>query len=121
METKPSNRRLSKTQEDKLRRQWEQEQLWRWRRDEEARWHEEEARRWEEGEYYRRIEEERFWEEEQRRRYEGDFMEWSDRSSSHPPSGGVPPRLMDAPMVRTSFKTDIKFTLDLSLKLSLET
>ncbi|XP_031553484.1 zinc finger RNA-binding protein-like [Actinia tenebrosa] len=105
VETKPSNRRLSKTQEDKLRRQWEQENLWRWRRDEEARWHEEEARRWEEGEYLRRMEEERFWEEEHRRRYEGDFMEWSDRTlpGSHAPTGGVPPRLMDAPMPRPRF------------------
>ncbi|CAH3034416.1 unnamed protein product [Pocillopora meandrina] len=88
VDVKPGGRgRLSKVQEDKFRRQWEQEQYWQWKKGR----HEEELRRWEEEEYYRRVEEERFWEEESRRRFEAEFFEWG-------PSRMGPPRGPPGPM-----------------------
>ena len=95
VEHKQSNRRLSKSQEDKLRRQWEQEQYWRrreemWRREEEQRWHDEELRRWEEEEYFRRVEvEERFWEEERRRNFAAEYFGF-DRGPMGPPPMAPP-------------------------------
>lgn len=85
VDTKPSGRsRLSKGQEDKFRRQWEQEQYWQWKKGRQ----EEDLRRWEEEEYYRRIaEEERFWEEEHRRRFEAEFFEGWGPGRMGPPRG----------------------------------
>ncbi|XP_020603163.1 zinc finger RNA-binding protein-like [Orbicella faveolata] len=84
VDVKPGGRgRLSKMQEDKFRRQWEQEQYWQWKKGR----HEEEIRRWEEEEYYRRVEEERFWEEERHRRYEAEFFEWGAPGRMGPPRG----------------------------------
>ncbi|XP_078376532.1 zinc finger RNA-binding protein-like isoform X2 [Oculina patagonica] len=96
VDAKPGGRgRLSKVQEDKLRRQWEQEQYWQWKKGR----HEEEIRRWEEEEYYRRVEEERFWEEESRRRYEAEFFEWGPGPGRMGPPRGPPGPMGPRPLM----------------------
>ncbi|XP_032239404.2 zinc finger RNA-binding protein isoform X2 [Nematostella vectensis] len=97
VENKPSTRRLSKSQEDKLRRQWEQENYYRWRRGDGGQWGDSDPRQWEDEEGYRRMEEEQFWEEEQRRRYEAECFDWPARGGPHPPGPHPSAHLMDGP------------------------